>query len=324
MVYEYDVVVIGGGIAGFSAALYTSRQGLKTAVVTIDIGGQLSYASLVENYPGVDPLPGLNLVLKVQQQATSFGAEVFIDEVVSLEKEGAYFVLKTKKGEVFRAIAVIATCGKAPKRLGVPEEDRFVGKGLSYCVICDAPLYRGKKVALASFGEKGVEALEMLSNIAREIYYVTPVEEDVSVVKAKQIPNVKLFPRSRIVGLKGEQKVERIAIQSIRGEIVEVDVDGVFAELGFETRIDFLKKFVEINEKGEIIVDSYGRTKTEGLFAAGDVASTPYKQAVIAAASGVVAALSAINYVNSIKGIKKHILSDWEKKTAKPVKKFRL
>lgn len=323
--YTYDVVIVGGGIAGFSAALYTARQGLRTAVVSIDIGGQLSYATVVENYPGADPVSGLDLVLRVQRQATSFGAEVFIDEVVFIEKVGEVFRVRTKKGEVFEALAVIAACGKAPKRLGIENEDLYVGRGLSYCVICDAPLYRGKDVALVSFGDKGVEALEQLSSIAKKVYYITPTDKDLSIEKARDLINVELYPGFKVTEIGGQNRVETVTLRSASGDKIILRVDGVFVELGFETRIDFLKGLVDVNEKGEVIVDSYGRTKTRGLFAAGDLVITPYKQAVIAAASGVIAALSAVSYVYEVKGLKKHIVYDWEKRSKKPVSRgFRL
>ena len=323
-VYEYDIVVVGGGIAGFSAALYTARQGLRTAVVSMDVGGQLAYASVIENYPGVESTSGLNLVLKVQQQAMGFGVELFTDEVTYIEKRDKHFIVRTRKGDEFRAIAVILACGKAPRKLGVENEDIYVGKGLSYCVVCDAPLYKGKVVALTSFGEKGVESLPMLSGLAKKVYYVTPVERDESTEKARELPNVEVFTRSRIVAIRGDKKVEKIVVQTGKGESIELVVDGVFVEMGFETRIDFVKHLVDVNEKGEIIVDAYGRTRTEGLFAAGDITPTPYKQAVIAAASAVVAALTAINYVNNVKGVKKTVVVDWEKKVTKSTKRFRL
>jgi len=325
-VESYDVVIIGGGIAGFSAALYTARQGLKTAVITIDIGGQLSYASVIENYPGVEATSGLNLVLKVQNQAVSYGVEVYIDEVIGLEKTGQGFLVKTKKGLVFNAISVIAACGKAPKRLGIESEDNFIGRGLSYCVICDGPLYRGKDVALVSFGEKGIENIQFLASIARRVYYIVPSERDPSIEIAKGYSNVSIFSGYRVVELYGGQKLEKIVLVDKTRNRVEINVDALFVELGFETRIDFLKPFVDVNDKGEVVVDKYGRTKTEGLFAAGDLVETPYKQAVIAASSGVIAALSAINYVYSVKGLRRSIVSDWMKKQKieRGISRFRL
>ncbi len=323
-VIKSDVLVIGGGVAGLSAALYIARQNLKVVVVAADIGGQLSYASVIENYPGFESSSGLSLVLKIQQQAQGFGAEIIIDEVMLLEKRGDVFIAKTKKGLVIESIAIVAACGKAPRKLGLANEDLFVGRGLSYCVICDAPLYKGKAVALVSFGEKGVENIELLAPLAKEVYYIVPYQKDLSIEHAKRFANVKIFEGYKVVAIHGDRKLEKVVVDR-DGEKVELSVDALFVEMGFETRIDFLKPFVDLNERGEVIVNNLGETKTAGLFAAGDLASnTPYKQAVIAAASGVIAALSAINYVNNVKGLKKRIGVDWEKKVKKVERRFRL
>jgi len=316
-VERFDVVIIGGGVAGFSAALYVARQGLKVCVITTDIGGQLSYASLIENYPGFDAAPGINLVLKIQQQAVSLGTEVFIDEVEHIEKKGDVFVVKTRSGTVFEALAIIAACGKARRRLEVSEEEKYVGKGLSYCVICDAAFFKGKKVALVSFGERGIESLNILSPLANEVLYIVPYWGDPSIRQAKLYSNVRIFEGCRVTKLFGEKKLEKVFVKCNDEKEIEVEVAALFVEMGFETRVDFLKRLVDFNEKGEIIVNELGATRTLGLFAAGDLASnTPYKQAIIAAASGVIAALSAINYVIKVKGLRREVRADWEKKLA--------
>jgi thioredoxin reductase (NADPH) len=322
--YLYDVVVIGAGISGLSAALYLGRLGLKTVVVSVDVGGQLAYAPVIENYPGLEPLPGIELVYKVRDQVKSYGVNIIVDEVVGVEKVGDVFVVKTRRGLTYKSLAVIAACGKAPKKLGVEGEEGFIGKGLSYCVVCDGPLFKGRKVLLVSFGVKGVESLELLAPIALEVHYVVPNVNDVSVEVAKKFNNVRIYPGYKVIKLLGEGKVSKAVIQS-GDDVKELEVDGVFVELGFETRIDFLKQYVDINENGEVVVDNLGRTKLEGLFAAGDLVNIPYKQAVIAAASGVIAALSAINYVNKVKGVERRVRADWEKKVGLSKKKpFRL
>lgn len=320
----YDVLIIGGGIAGFSAALYTSRQGLKTLVITIDIGGQLSYADIIENYPGVESISGLSLALKIQNQALSFGTNVIIDEVVSLRKENNLFILETKNGESYKAIAVIAACGKAPRKLYAHNEEKFIGKGLSYCIVCDAPLYRDRDVALVSFGERGIESLESLASIANRVYYIVSNDKDKSIAIAKEIPNVVVYPGYTIKEINGDKHVEEIVIENKNRDTINLKVSGIFVELGFEIRANFLKNLVEFNNKGEVVVDSSGQTKTEGLFAAGDLVNIPYKQAIISAASGVIAALSAINYVYKYKGSSRMMLRDWEKKQKIVKKSLRL
>uniref|UniRef100_A0A7C5TH78 FAD-binding protein n=1 Tax=Ignisphaera aggregans TaxID=334771 RepID=A0A7C5TH78_9CREN len=320
----FDVVIIGGGVAGFSSAIYTARQGLKTAIVAMDIGGQLKYADVIENYPGIESINGLDLVLKIQNHAISFGVTVFIDEVTFLDKKDEVFILKTRKGETLKSFSVIAACGKAPKRLNLKNEENFIGKGLSYCVICDGPLYRNKIVALNSFGEKGIESIHLLSSIAKEVIYIVPSKNDVSIEEAKKYSNVSIYPGYKVVELYGDKKLSGITITDNMGSKKIIEVDALFVELGFETKIEFLKPYVDINEKGEVVVDKFGATKTEGLFAAGDLVNIPYKQAVISAASGVIAALSAINYVNKKKGNAKSIISDWSKSKKLQGKVFRL
>ncbi|MEZ0394211.1 MAG: FAD-dependent oxidoreductase [Desulfurococcaceae archaeon] len=326
MVEEYDVIVIGGGIAGFSAALYLARQGLRTLVISMDIGGQLSYASTIENYPGLDPLPGQELVMKVQRQALSYGAQLLVDEVLAIEWLGDRFRVRTRRGGEFASVAVIVASGKSPRKLGLPHEDRFLGRGLSYCVVCDAPLFKGKRVALASFGEKGAEELARLAAIASVVHYVTPSKDDLGLREAARHGNVVAHPGCKVVGIEGGDRLQGIRISCSDGTKV-LEVDGLFVEMGFESRLDFVKDLVEINELGEIIVDDFCRTRTPGLFAAGDVTSKAvFKQAVIAAAEGAKAALSAINYVLRRRGVARTVKADWEKKTTRePVsKRFKL
>jgi thioredoxin reductase (NADPH) len=322
--YVYDVIVIGAGVSGLSAALYLGRLGLKTVVISVDVGGQLAYASVIENYPGLEPLPGIELVYRVRDQVKSYGVNIIVDEVVGIERVSDVFIVKTRRGYTYKSLAVIAACGKAPKKLGVEGEEEFIGKGLSYCVVCDGPLFKGRKVLLVSFGVKGIEGLELLAPIALEVHYVVPNVNDVSIEVARKFSNVSIYPGYRVIKLLGDSRISKAVIQS-GDDVKELEVDGVFVELGFETRIDFLKPYVDVNENGEVVVDSLGRTRVDGLFAAGDLVNIPYKQAVIAATSGVVAALSAINYVNKVKGVERRVRADWEKKVGISKKKpFRL
>ncbi|WP_338598191.1 FAD-dependent oxidoreductase [Sulfolobus tengchongensis] len=302
----YDTIIVGAGIAGLSAALYASRQKLSTLVLSKDLGGQLTLTDLIENYPGIESTSGLSLAQKIEKQAKKFGAEfVYGEEVKEIKEENDTFIIKGIKGE-YGGRTVILAFGKTPRELNVPGEQEFKGKGVSYCAICDAAFFKGKPAAVIGEGEPGIEAIELLSNYANPAYYITSSphlsgeEEIIKRVLSK--PNVKIFPSSKVLEIRGNSKVEEILIKREK-EIVPLKVDGVIIEMGYVLKTEFLKGFVELNDKGEVIVDELGRTSKDGIFAAGDITQTPYKQAVVAAAEGVKAALSAYNYLRSKKGL---------------------
>ncbi|MEM1509897.1 MAG: FAD-dependent oxidoreductase [Thermofilaceae archaeon] len=310
----YDVVIVGAGIAGLTAALYTSRQGLKTLVIGADLGGQLLLASEIQNFPGFESIRGFELIRRVESQARLYGVEVIFDEVSELRKEGNFFVVKCSSGE-FKGLALVLACGKAPKELGVPGERGLRGKGVSYCVVCDAPLFKGRDVALISWGQHGLEAANTLASHARRVYWVFPSEkpyEDEDAIGALlSRGNVELVPRAKPLAVKGERKVEALTVELASGSKKELPVDGVFVEIGYEPRTGFLKGFIELNEKGEVVVDKECRSSMPGVFAAGDVTDLSYKQAVIAAGMGATAALSAYRYVMELKGKKVVSIGDW-------------
>ncbi|MEM3972596.1 MAG: NAD(P)/FAD-dependent oxidoreductase [Saccharolobus sp.] len=323
----YDTIIIGAGIAGLSAALYTSRQRLSTLVLSKDLGGQLTLTDLIENYPGIDSIGGLALAQKIERQAKKFGAEFIYDEEVKEIKENNdddLFLVKGIKGEYFGRTIILAF-GKTPRELNVPGEKEFKGKGVSYCAICDAAFFKDKPAAIVGEGEPGIEAIELLSKYSNPAYYITSspqiVGEEELVKNVLNRPNVKIFTSSKVVEIKGNSKVEELVIRRNNGEVISLRVDGVIIEMGYVLKTDFLRGFVELNDKGEVIVDDLGRTSREGIFAAGDITQTPYKQAVVAAAEGVKAALSAYNYIRNKKGLPP-VNVDW--KAEKKKVSFRL
>lgn len=310
----YDIIVVGAGIAGLTAALYASRQGMKTLVVSKDLGGQLLSASEIQNYPGFASIRGADLVRRVEEQARAFGAEILFDEVVEVGKRSGKFYVKTTTGE-YECLSLILAFGKTPRNLGVPGEDRLRGRGVSYCAICDGPLYRGRDVALVGWGKHGLEAALILKEFAGKLYWVFPGERPVGEGELSAVlesENVVLMPRREVVEIKGEDRVRSLLVRrKDTGEVEEVEVDGVFVEAGYAIKTDFLRGFVELNERGEIVVDKECRTSTTGVFAAGDVTDVPYKQAVISAGQGAIAALSACNYVARLKGERREFRADW-------------
>lgn len=311
----YDVLVIGAGIAGLTAALYSVRQGLRTLVVGADLGGQLLLAPEIQNFPGFESIRGFELIKRVEAQARAFGAEIVFDEVSEVKREGDLFAVKGLNGE-YKALSVILACGKAPRELGVPGEKELKGKGVSYCVVCDAPLFKGRTVALVSWGYHGFESSSVLASHARKVYWVFPGEkpyEDEEAVRALLARgNVELVPRAQPLAVRGERRVEALVVRDrATGEEGVLQVDGVFVEIGFEAKTEFLKGFVQLNERGEVVVDKECRTSQPGVFAAGDVTDIPYKQAVISAGMGAIAALSAYRYVMELKGKRVAAVSDW-------------
>jgi thioredoxin reductase (NADPH) len=308
-----DVIIVGAGVAGLSAALYCSRQNLETLVIGKNLGGQALLASEIQNYPGVPNTSGFELVRRIEGQAKSFGAEIIFDEVISLKKEEEGYKVTTSSGKEFSSLGVILAFGKTPKDLGVPGEERLKGKGISYCTICDGPLFKGKTTVLVGIGEHGVESADMLSKISSKLHWIFPSKSpggDSSLFKSiASRKNVEIFPNAKVLEVKGEKRFESLLIE-VNGDRREIKGDGLFVEMGYVTKTDFLKGIVELNHKGEIKVDRACRTSVEGIFAAGDVTDMPYKQAIIAASMGAIAALSAYNYIAKLKG-KREMRADW-------------
>lgn len=311
----YDVIIIGGGPAGLTAAIYAGRRLLKTLVISLNIGGQALLTEQIENYPGYLDKSGPKLMKIFETQARSFGAEILIGYVQKVEKTGENFKVITNVGE-FEAKAIIVAAGKMPRRLNVPGEEKFLGRGISTCVTCDAPFAKNKIVAVIGGGNSAVEGVEVLSKFAKKIYLIHRKEEfradEITLERIKKLENVEFVLNSVVIEFIGEKKLEKIRIQNLKsGEIKELEVQMVFLEIGHESKIDFVKHLVKTNEFNEIITNKLGETSCEGIFAAGDVTDCAYKQLVIAAGEGAIAALSAYNYLARKAG-KEGLKVDWK------------
>ena len=311
----YDVLIVGGGPAGLSAAIYSSRQGFKTGIITIDIGGQLTLTPMIENYPGVSATSGFKLVGVMMEQVTSFGAELIYDEAIGVEEVDDGFRVKTRGGKTYESKALILAFGKKPRKLKALNEERFVGRGVSYCAVCDAPFYKNKRLLVVGWGEPALEAVSILKRYDNEVLVAHESRRSDDFAEKLKALEVEFIQGVRVEEIRGRDFVEEAVLKDLKtGEEKILKVNGIFVELGYVTETDWIKGFVETDEKGEIIVDELGRTSREGVFAAGDVTDFPYKQAVIAAAQGAIAALSASNYLRRIMG-KSEIRSDWRKLT---------
>jgi thioredoxin reductase (NADPH) len=324
----YDVIVIGAGIAGLSAALYSARQKLSTLVISKDLGGQLNLTQLIENYPAISADTGIGLASKVESQAKKFGAKfIYGEEVLAIEKKDNLFFVKCIKNE-YLSKAVILAFGKSPRELKVPGENELKGKGVSYCAICDAAFFKGVPAAVVGEGEPGLEAIELLGRYAMPAYYISKssqlVGEPDLVNSIMNNKNIVLLLGYEVKEIKGNSKVESIRIRKIKtNEEKEIKIEGVIIEMGYLLNTNFLKELVKLNDKGEVVVDELAKTSMEGIFAAGDITQIPYKQAVVAAADGVKAALSAYNYIRSLQGLPP-VTVDWKAEKKKTVISFRL
>ncbi len=315
----YDVIVIGGASAGLTAALYTSRQGLKTIILTKDIGGQALLTNDIQNYPGFMTIGGFDLAQKFEEQAKLFGTQFVYDEATGLrEREdcpGACFAVKTSSGE-YSAPVIILAFGKTPRDLGVPGEEKLKGKGVSYCAVCDGPLFKGRTVSVIGSFDPALDATQLLAGLARKVYLVhnfdKPLGDEDLLSLVSQRTNVELLPNSRVVELKGDSKLSYLLIENSKSkEKSELAVDGAFVELGYVAKTQWLRDMVQLNSAGEVIVDQNCASSRPGIFAAGDITNVPFKQAIISAGQGATAALSAYNYLMRIRG-RSAVRADWK------------
>ena len=324
---SYDVLVVGGASAGLTAAMYASRQGLKTLVITKDIGGQALLTNDIENYPPFEHIGGFELMQRFEQQARNFGAEFAYEEVLSItehkEGSGGGFIIKTSnKDNEYFGHALILAFGKTPIDLNVKGEKELKGKGVSYCAVCDGPFFKNKKAAIVGPGDPALEAALYLKGLTSQLYIIhrtdKPVgsEESIDLLQNKDNNNnnkkISFISNSIVKAINGNSKVESLTLYDSKTNSESMlDVDGIFVEMGYVARTDIVKDLVKLNDSKEIIVDKYCATSTKGIFAAGDVTDVPYKQAIISAGQGAIAALSAYNYLQRLKG-KPAIRTDWK------------
>lgn len=293
---RFDVIIIGGGPAGLTAGLYASRRNMKTLVISPMIGGQMSLAPSIENYPGLSPIPGVKLAEKMRRQAKKFGCKFKGETVISLNLEGETKKVKTKESE-YSARAIIISTGCHYRKLEAENEDKFIGKGVSYCATCDGPLYKGKKVAVIGGSDTAVKSAIYLSEIASETFLIHRKDqlraEEASQDNLKKT-NIKIILNSVVERIEGDKFVNKIIINDVNtNKKTDLIVDGVFIEVGEIPTTEIMKTSgVEVNDKNFIKVNEKLETNVKGVFAAGDVTGA-FAQIVVAAAQGAEAATNA-------------------------------
>lgn len=311
----YDVVIIGSGPAGMTAGIYASRREMKTLIIGKEVGGQLVWAGEIENYPGFEKIGSFELINRMKEQTLKLGVEMRDTEVQNIEKTAeGNFLLYTSR-ETFEARTVIIAMGLSPRRLAVNGELEFSGKGVSYCANCDGPLFKNKSVVVVGGGNSALDAAEVLSKIASQVYLVYRGDKfkafDALVAEVESKNNIEIILNSEVKNISGNQSVEKVlVVNSKTTEEREIAVNGVFIEVGRIASTDLVSGLVDRNEKNQIIVNSKMETKTTGLFAAGDVTDCEIKQITVATGQATIAALTAYQYLQ-LKSGKEFIAKDY-------------
>lgn len=304
----YDLIIIGAGPAGVSAAVYASRQKLNMLIISKDVGGQVSKKAVdIENYPGFDKISGPELTKLFSEQLEKNQAEVALDEVLKIEKEGDKFVVSTATGKKHEAKAVIIATGADPRPLEVPGEKEFIGKGVSYCSLCDGPVFRDKTVAVVGGGNSGFESALFLSNYVKKIYILEfsekPKADQENQELVKKSGKAEIITSAKVLKIEGDNFVKSLTYQDLKSNSEKtLEVNGVFVEIGYSPATAFAKDLVDFSERDEILAEreTY-QTKTPGLFAVGDCNQGKYKQIVTAAGEGAKAALAAYEFIQKTK-----------------------
>ena len=300
---EYEVIIIGGGPAGLTAGLYTSRARLSSLLIEKGlVGGQITEAELVENYPGfAEGISGMGLGQLMEEQAKKYGLKIVIADVVSIELQEKQKVVKTTEGD-FAGKAVIIAGGSERRKLGVPGEEKFTGRGVSYCATCDAPFFQEGKIAIVGGGDTAITDALHLAKFASRVIVMHRRDQ----LRATRILQEKAFSEPRIEFLwntvvdeiEGKGVVERLKLRQVKtGEKSTLDVDAIFVSVGFTPKTDYLKDILPLDGSGHIITNEKMETEIPGIFAAGDIRYNSARQAICAAGDGATAAIFAQEFI---------------------------
>lgn len=300
----YDVIIIGGGPAGFTAALYSARAKRNTLLIEKRFsGGQMATTSMMENYPGFEePISGPDLAFRMENHARKFGAATKNEDVIDLTLDTAVKTIKTQNN-IYQSKAVILCMGALPKELGLDNEKRFKANGISYCATCDGAFYQDRVVAVIGGGDTAVEDALYLSRFCKKVYLVHRRDS----LRAAKVLQDNLFNRknveftwnSTVEDIKGKFDVEGVKVINIKtNETTDIAVDGVFVAVGNKPNTELVKSKVELNQAGYVITDDSMQTNIFGIYAAGDIREKPLRQVITAASDGAIAAFMADRYIN--------------------------
>jgi thioredoxin reductase len=304
--FMLDLIIIGGGPAGMTAAIYAARQKTDFLLLTKEFGGQMAKKEVeIENYPGLGSVSALDLIAKFRNHLELLNVAARIGEAVKLEKIEGGFSVKTENDE-FRARSVIVATGSSPRMLDIAGEKEFIGRGVGYCATCDGPLFARRRVAVIGGGNAGFEAAIFLAKFAAEVFIIERgpkvFADPTNLELAQDTGKVKIVANARIARVEGKNFVDKIVYSDAEGNEIALPVEGVFIKAGNRPASEFAAGLVELNERNEMKFNhATHQTETAGLFVAGDVSDVKFKQIVIAAGEGAKAAMAAGEYLRKIK-----------------------
>lgn len=306
-IYNFDIVILGGGPAGLSAGIYAARSNASTAIIDISmLGGQPSNYLELENYPGFQTIGGYDLMEKFEEHADKFDVQKFpMQEIIKIDLQATPKVIETHEG-TFYAKSVIIACGAQAKKLGVKGEAEFVGRGVSYCAVCDGAFYKDKTVTVVGGGNAAVEEAMYLTKFADKVYIVHRRDalraDKIVQERAFANPKIEFIWDSKVNEIQGDNLVTTAVIENIKtGEITNLKTDGVFPYIGFTPNVEGITGQLQQDTNGFIITDSTMQTSVEGVFAAGDVRNTPLRQVITATSDGAISAVYASKYIEQLK-----------------------
>ena len=298
----YDIIIIGGGPAGLTAAVYARRAGKSALVLEkASFGGQITYSPKIENFPSEKSISGTELADKMMEQALAQGADIELEEAVSVEKVGGNFKVTTDFSE-YEAKAIVIATGAKHRLLGVSGEENLVGKGISFCAVCDGAFYAGKEVVVIGGGNSAIVEATLLAETCKKVTvvqnlpYLTGEKTTADALVSK--PNVEVIYSTVVKEFKGEDELEAVVLKAEDGAETTLTPDGVFVAIGLAPENTAFGNLAELNEQGYIVADENCLTKTEGVFVAGDCRTKQIRQIATAAADGAVAALKAVEYID--------------------------
>lgn len=306
---EVELVIIGSGPAGYTAAVYAARAGLEPVVLagSVTAGGALMTTTEVENFPGfVDGVQGPDLMESMRAQAERFGARILLDDAVSVDLDGPIKVIETGAGETFRARAVILTMGSAYRKLGLPEEERLTGHGLSWCATCDGFFFREQEIVVVGGGDSAMEEALFLTRFASKVTVVHRREEfRASKIMAQRVldhPKIDVAWNSEVAKIIGAEKVRAVSLRdTVTGAERGLSATGVFVAIGHDPRSELVTGIIDTDVDGYVLVEHPStRTNLPGVFAAGDLVDHTYRQAITAAGTGCAAAQDAQHYLSAL------------------------